>query len=46
MLSADCDTLMSGPAAFLSGGGEMGALMRARDWSATALGEPAGWPCA
>ena len=44
MLSADCDTLMSGPAAFLSGGGEMGALMRARDWSATALGEPAGWP--
>lgn len=44
MLSADCDTLMSAPAAFLAGGGEMGALMRARDWSATALGEPAGWP--
>ena len=30
--------------AFLQGGGEMGALMRGFDWSATALGEPAGWP--
>jgi len=29
---------------FLSGGGEMGALMRAHDWSATSLGPPAGWP--
>lgn len=30
--------------AFLSGGGEMGALMRAHDWSATAIGPPENWP--
>ncbi|WP_395015436.1 response regulator [Dongia sp.] len=29
---------------FLSGGGEMGALMRAHDWSATPLGAPETWP--
>ena len=29
---------------FLSGGGEMGARMRALDWSSTPLGDPAGWP--
>jgi signal transduction histidine kinase len=29
---------------FLSGGGEMGALMRAFDWTATPLGPPEGWP--
>jgi PAS domain S-box-containing protein len=29
---------------FLAGGGEMGAAMRAHDWSATDLGPPAGWP--
>ncbi|HKG99618.1 MAG TPA: PAS domain-containing protein [Bradyrhizobium sp.] len=29
---------------FLSGGGEMGALTRAYDWSATPLGKPANWP--
>src|SRR4051812_35965529 len=29
---------------FLSGGGEMGARMRAFDWSATPLGDPEGWP--
>ncbi|RZA29590.1 MAG: GAF domain-containing protein, partial [Lysobacteraceae bacterium] len=46
MLPADCDKLMSAPAAFLSGGGEMGALMRVHDWDATGLGEPAGWPTA
>lgn len=28
---------------FLSGGGEMGALMRSRDWSATPLGPPGQW---
>jgi GAF domain-containing protein len=34
-----------GNAEFLSGGGEMGALMRLKDWSAaTSLGDPAGWP--
>ena len=29
---------------FLAGGGEMGARMRAFDWSATPLGDPSGWP--
>ncbi len=29
---------------FLQGGGEMGARMRALDWSTTALGAPATWP--
>ena len=28
----------------LAGGGEMGALMRAKDWSATPLGDPSTWP--
>ncbi len=31
-------------AEFLAGGGEMGALMRAKDWSATPLGPPEAWP--
>lgn len=37
---------MAGPAApeFLSGGGEMGALIRAHDWAATPLGAPQTWP--
>jgi PAS domain S-box-containing protein len=29
---------------FLQGGGEMGALMRAHDWSRSSLGRPADWP--
>ncbi|MDB5965554.1 MAG: Two-component sensor histidine kinase, contains HisKA and HATPase domain, partial [Polaromonas sp.] len=29
---------------FLDSGGEMGALMRSLDWTATALGKPARWP--
>src|ERR1041384_2528181 len=29
---------------FLAGGGHVGALMRAHDWSASPLGPPAGWP--
>jgi PAS domain S-box-containing protein len=29
---------------FLSGGGEMGALMRAHDWSHSSLGRPTTWP--
>ncbi len=29
---------------FLAGGGETGALMRARDWSLTPLGHPETWP--
>lgn len=31
-------------AAVLSGGGEMGALMRAKDWSTTPLGPVEEWP--
>ena len=34
---------MSDPSAFLNEGGEMGALMRAKDWSATLLGPPQRW---
>ena len=34
----------SGPTAFLSGPGEMAAIMRAHDWSATTLGPPSDWP--
>ncbi len=30
--------------AFLAGGGEMGALIRAFDWTGTPLGAPAQWP--
>lgn len=29
---------------FLEGGGEMGKLMRAKDWSSTPLGDPNTWP--
>ncbi len=29
---------------FLSNGGEMGALMRAKDWDSTSLGPPGQWP--
>src|SRR5271165_4538219 len=29
---------------FLAGGGEMGALMRRRDWASTPLNETAHWP--
>lgn len=29
---------------FLSGGGEMGVLMRSKDWSLSKLGNPANWP--
>ena len=32
------------PLAFLSGGGEMGALMRIRDWRLSPIGEPQNWP--
>ena len=28
----------------MQGGGEMGALIRARDWAETPLGPPEGWP--
>jgi len=36
--------LRDASASFLDGGGELGALMRAHDWSATPLGSPARWP--
>jgi hypothetical protein len=29
---------------FLSGGGEMGALTREKNWASTAVGDPANWP--
>lgn len=29
---------------FLKGGGEMGQLIRAKDWSKTSLGDPSDWP--
>jgi signal transduction histidine kinase/PAS domain-containing protein len=32
------------PLAFLQGGGELGALIRAKDWSGTPLGPPESWP--
>src|SRR5688572_392369 len=33
-----------GGTSFLDGGGELGALMRAFDWSTTPLGPPEHWP--
>ena len=36
VVPGDCD--------FLSGGGVMGARMRAFDWTTTPLGSPDGWP--
>lgn len=32
------------PFAFLNGGGKMGELVRNKDWSATAIGDPSTWP--
>jgi PAS domain S-box-containing protein len=40
MLSTDKPSAVD----FLAGGGEMGALMRAYDWSASPLGRPPTWP--
>src|SRR5436190_11316784 len=34
----------SSASAFLQGGGELGALIRAKDWSRTPLGPPEAWP--
>jgi len=34
----------SGALMFLSGGGEVGAMMRAHDWSTSPLGAPDSWP--
>ena len=35
---------MQDQSGFLAGGGEMGSLMRAHDWTATPLGLAQGWP--
>jgi PAS domain S-box-containing protein len=35
---------MNASSTFLSGGGELGALMRAHDWSTSPLGAPDTWP--
>jgi PAS domain S-box-containing protein len=40
----NANTVDAGFPAFLNGGGEMGALMRAHDWSSSSLGHPATWP--
>jgi PAS domain S-box-containing protein len=41
-----CASAVGPPAnpAFLTGGGEMGALIRARDWASAPLGAPEHWP--
>ena len=44
LMRADVTTTAHALPGFLDGGGEMGALMRAYDWSAHPLGPPAGWP--
>jgi len=41
--SNDADSL-DGSLMFLSGGGEVGAMMRTRDWSVSPLGHPHTWP--
>lgn len=43
-MRSDAATDLGRPLDFLSGGGEMGALFRAHDWSATPLGPVEGWP--
>jgi PAS domain S-box-containing protein len=32
------------PLSFLAGGGELGDMLRARDWTSSPLGPPVGWP--
>lgn len=36
--------IINGEYYFLQGGGEMGEIIRAKDWSKTPLGDPATWP--
>jgi PAS domain S-box-containing protein len=43
-LSAISEPETAQGAAFLTGGGEMGALIRAHDWSSSPLGPPVQWP--
>jgi signal transduction histidine kinase len=42
--AAQIDGRPTVPLDFLAGGGEMGARMRALDWTKTPLGTPASWP--
>ncbi|RYE67984.1 MAG: hypothetical protein EOO81_09895, partial [Oxalobacteraceae bacterium] len=42
--SQDALDCVSGALMFLSGGGEVGAMMRAHDWSTSPLGHPRHWP--
>ena len=44
MSSAESPPFGADPLAFLAGGGEMGARIRAADWSASPLGPPEAWP--
>ena len=43
-LDEDIGTTEAGDVSFLSGGGQVGALMRAFPWRLTTLGEPHFWP--
>ena len=43
-IATDMTRAAAVPPDFLAGGGEVGARMRALDWSATPLGAPEGWP--
>jgi PAS domain S-box-containing protein len=42
--SGSSSSAPAGNVAFLAGGGELGALMRAFDWRSTSLGPPEDWP--
>jgi PAS domain S-box-containing protein len=41
---ADTSTNNTATTSFLKGGGEMGKLIRSKDWSGTLMGEPDEWP--
>ncbi|MFM0739296.1 response regulator [Paraburkholderia xenovorans] len=41
---SDVSAAHSASPSFLAGGGELGELIRAYDWTRTALGEPESWP--
>jgi two-component sensor histidine kinase len=43
-MTLQLNKVMTMAPAFLAGGGEMGAAIRAFDWAATELGPPDGWP--
>lgn len=43
-ITPNADRESAGRLDFLAGGGELGALMRAHDWTATPLGPPEIWP--